>query len=131
MGRQAIMILALLIMGTGGVGAVLRHLLDSAVSRRYGAEIPWGIIVVNVIGSFAAGILLGATTYEVISPTTAAVILVGLLGGFTTASTLAYDTARLVTDRRLLAALGVQGGTLILALAAGIVGLILGAPLGS
>lgn len=125
------MTLAFVVMVTGGLGAVLRHLLDTAVGRRYGADIPWGIIVVNVIGSFGTGVVLGATTYEVISPTTATVILIGLLGGFTTASTLAYDTARLVTDRRLLAAVGVQGGTLILALAAGIVGLAIGAPLGN
>ena len=41
----------------GGVGAALRFVLDTVVRRATGERFPWGILIVNVTGAFALGIL--------------------------------------------------------------------------
>lgn len=74
-----------------GAGAVARHLLDRALTR---GRFPVGILVVNLLGSLLAGILAGAAP----GPRVTALAAVGLLGGFTTASTLAVDVLRLQRD---------------------------------
>lgn len=70
------------------VGAGLRHLLDRAVTR---GAFPTGILVVNLLGSLLAGLLTGLAP----GPLAVSLLGVGLLGGFTTASTLAVDVLRL------------------------------------
>ena len=67
------------------VGAPARYLLDAAVPS------PWGVVVVNLLGSLLAGVVAGA------APPGALVLAVGVLGSFTTASTLAWDV---LTDER-------------------------------
>lgn len=73
------------------VGAPARWALDAVVPR------PYGIVVVNLLGSLLAGVVAGAV------PPGALLLAVGVLGSFTTASTLAWDV--LVAERpvRLLA----------------------------
>ena len=44
----------------GGVGAVLRYLVDLGVARLAGRRFPWGILVVNLTGSFALGLVTTA-----------------------------------------------------------------------
>ena len=63
----------------GAVGAPARYLLDSVVPR------PYGIVLVNLLGSLLAGVVAGA------APPAQLFLAVGLLGAFTTASTLAWD----------------------------------------
>ena len=71
-----------------GAGAVARHLLDRALTR---SRFPVGILVVNLLGSLLAGVIAGAAP----GPRVTELVAVGLLGGFTTASTLAADVLRL------------------------------------
>lgn len=73
------------------VGAPARYLVDRAVARRAGTALPWGVLVVNLSGSAAAGVLAGLA----LSGATAALLAVGVLGAFTTASTLAWDVLEL------------------------------------
>ena len=77
------------------VGAVCRYALDRAVTR---GVFPLGILVVNLVGSLLAGVVAGAAP----GPLAVSLLAVGLLGGFTTASTLAADLLRLsaLGDRR-------------------------------
>ena len=81
------------------VGAPARYLVDVAVTRRTGP--PWGILAVNLLGSSAAGLVVGLAPG---GPLTA-LLGIGFLGSFTTASTLAWDV--LTLDRR-------RGGLLLL-----------------
>ena len=74
-----------------GAGAAARHLLDRAVTR---GRFPTGILVVNLLGSLLAGVVAGAAP----GPRASDLLAVGLLGGFTTASTLAVDVLRLHRD---------------------------------
>lgn len=75
----------------GAAGSVARHLVAGGFNGRFH---PWGTVLVNVVGSFALGILLGRWGMAVESPARIG-ITVGLLGGFTTFSTFSMDTVRL------------------------------------
>lgn len=90
----------LLVLGTalaGGLGAALRHLCDTGVQRLLagtrGAGYPWGIVVVNVVGSCALGVLTGLAS-GVGGPSAGVVTVlgVGLLGGYTTLSSSVLHT---------------------------------------
>ena len=74
-----------------GAGAAVRHLLDRAVTH---GRFPTGILLVNLLGSLLAGVVAGAAP----GPPVSDLLAVGLLGGFTTASTLAVDVLRLQRD---------------------------------
>lgn len=75
----------------GGFGAVARFGVDSVVSTRFGTGFPLGILAVNLSGAFTAGLLLGA----VVADDAYDVLVLGLLGGFTTFSTWMLQTHEL------------------------------------
>ena len=86
----------LLVAAGGAVGSVMRYGANRLAVHYLGADTVLGILAVNVIGSFALGLL--ATVFAERSGLPAevrAMVTVGLLGGFTTFSTLAYDGVRL------------------------------------
>jgi CrcB protein len=96
-----------LTVGAGGMcGAVLRYWLSGAVyALTPTPRIPWGTLVVNVLGCFAIGALTGlADARGVLSPTARLFLLIGLLGGFTTFSTFGYETLALLRDQALVRA---------------------------
>lgn len=80
----------------GGAGAVSRHLVDAAVTLRAGRAFPWGILIVNVSGAFALGLLAGA------EPGADALRLAGtgFLGAFTTFSTWMLQSRDLIAGGR-------------------------------
>ncbi|NHN54779.1 fluoride efflux transporter CrcB [Calidifontibacter sp. DB0510] len=81
----------------GGLGAVARFVFDSLVNRHRRGPIPWGTVMINVIGSFLLGLLTGALTHQMpgASPTVKAILGTGFCGGFTTFSTASVETFRL------------------------------------
>jgi fluoride exporter len=82
-----------LVLAGGAAGAVLRLLLDTAATARYGRRLPWGILAANVLGSLLLGLLHDtAPTWLV------ALAGTGFCGGLTTYSTLAADTVRLAGE---------------------------------
>lgn len=105
----------------GGLGAVLRYLADLGVARFAGRRFPWGILLVNVSGSFALGVVTTAL------PEAAFVLGAGLLGGYTTFSTAMLDTVALWRDGERPASAVNAVGMLLLGLAAAGLGLALGA----
>jgi CrcB protein len=88
---------AILAVGAGGaVGSVLRYLLTGAVQRLAGNGFPAGTVVVNVLGSFAIGLLYVWLVERDGSPALRALLMVGLLGGFTTFSSFSLETVNLM-----------------------------------
>lgn len=78
----------------GAIGALLRDVVDGWLSARTpDARLPVGILVVNVTGSLALGLLLGAG--DRLDAAWLAVLGSGLLGAFTTFSTFAVQVCRL------------------------------------
>ena len=78
----------------GGLGALLRFLLDALVSSRAGRDRPFSTLAVNVSGALGLGLLAG------LSLSGDALVLAGgaALGSFTTFSTWMFETQRLVED---------------------------------
>jgi CrcB protein len=76
----------------GGIGAGARHLVNLGVPKVVGSDFPWATVVVNIVGSFAMGILVGLLARR--SGDTSAMRLflaTGILGGFTTFSAFSLD----------------------------------------
>ena len=71
----------------GAVGAVARHLMAGHIGSWLGHGFPWGILTVNILGSFVLGALVEifALVWSP-SPELRALIVVGALGSFTTFS---------------------------------------------
>ena len=81
----------------GLVGTLIRYWLSGFVARQSGETFPWGTLAVNLIGCFLAGAMYYlADERFLISPTLRSVILIGLLGGFTTFSSYGLQTFTLL-----------------------------------
>ena len=80
----------------GAVGSVLRYILSKIVSNCADSPFPWGTFVVNVIGCFIMGVLLGIAAKNNISAELKCLLLVGFCGGFTTFSTFAAESLSLI-----------------------------------
>jgi CrcB protein len=83
------------------VGAPIRYLVDHAVRSRQDGPFPWGTLLVNVVGSLALGLLIGASAEGAGSVELTALLGTGFCGALTTYSTFSYETLRLVEDRHL------------------------------
>ena len=82
----------------GAVGSVLRYAANRMAAHYLGPDTVVGIFAVNVLGSFALGFLATIFIQRSGLPVELrAMATVGLLGGFTTFSTLAYDGVRLLS----------------------------------
>lgn len=88
--------LLLAVAAGGALGAAGRYLVISWVGRWFGTGFPLGTILVNVVGSFALGLLVVALAGA--GPQSQAVqgfLVIGILGAFTTFSTFSLDVALL------------------------------------
>jgi CrcB protein len=105
----------LLLVGLAGlVGTLSRYWLSGAVSRRYGDTFPFGTLLVNLIGCFLVGLLFFFLQERSVNETLRAVILIGLLGGFTTFSSFGLQTFSMLQDGEFgLAALNIAASNLI------------------
>ncbi len=83
----------------GGFGCVARYLASGWTYQLLGRNLPYGTLVVNIVGSFLLGLLM---TFGVrstfLSPEVRLGLGVGFMGGFTTFSTFSYETLRLLED---------------------------------
>jgi CrcB protein len=109
----------------GAVGALARYGVDEWVGRRAGA-FPWGILVVNVTGAFLIGVSVEALEPRFESGWVRPAVVTGLLGAYTTFSTLSLDTYRLLERGELDQALANVLGTVVLGLLAVWAGLRVG-----
>ena len=79
----------------GALGSVLRYLLAKAVNEWAASAVPYGTVVVNVLGCFVAGLCLVWLIERNAAQEWRALIMIGVLGGFTTFSAFSVDTLRL------------------------------------
>lgn len=116
----------LLVAAGGSVGTFARHLISLAVDDIGG--MPAGILLVNLSGAFLLCLLLGVLARH--APDTGRghrlrlLLGTGVLGGYTTYSALAADTAALLLDARVAAAAGYATVTLAGGLGAGWLGIV-------
>ncbi|MEP6569327.1 MAG: fluoride efflux transporter CrcB [Acidobacteriota bacterium] len=83
----------------GAVGTLLRYWLSESVAKKFGETFPASTLVVNLLGCFLAGLVfvLMFDRY-LVNPTVRTVVLIGLLGGFTTFSAFGLQTFTLLRD---------------------------------
>jgi CrcB protein len=108
----------------GAVGAVARYVVMVGVARLWGSAFPWGTLTVNVVGSFILGALVEILAL-VWSPGEGvrALLVVGMLGAFTTFSTFSLDVVTLYERGALAAAAAYIIASVVLSVAALFAGL--------
>jgi CrcB protein len=107
----------------GGLGALARYGVDGLVSRRIPSAFPWGTFVVNVSGALVLGFLMTILTEQLTTaPWLRSGLTIGLLGGYTTFSTLSYESYRLLED----GAIGLAAANMLGSAAAGLFAVYLG-----
>jgi CrcB protein len=106
-----------------GIGGALRHGVNVGAAKLFGLGFPYGTFIVNVVGSFAMGLLAGYFIYRPGIPQHVRLFLTtGILGGFTTFSTFSLDAALLVERH----SLGMAAGYMVGSVAAGVSALFFG-----
>ena len=105
--------------GAGAIGTLLRVACNAATAGFLGHALPWGTLVVNVAGSFAFGAIAGFFRARGTLPGgLETILLVGLLGGFTTYSSYAFQSLELLEHGRAGTALAYVVATNVGAIAA-------------
>lgn len=115
----------LLLIGAGGaLGSVARYLLDGWVQRSTASDFPFGILLINVLGSFVIGVVMSLLeAREALDSTLRLTLTAGVLGGFTTYSSFNYQTLELFRAREWASGGLYLVGTVVLCLGAGLLGL--------
>lgn len=87
---------SLLVFVGAGIGGVARHFFNSWVMRAAGTSFPLGILLINVAGSTAMGLVAGWFAFRSDASQSVRLFLTtGILGGFTTFSAFSLDAALL------------------------------------
>ena len=110
----------------GAIGSSARYLIGVLATRLFGIGFPWGTMIVNIVGSFAMGILIAllALKYSV-SNEMRGFLAIGVLGGFTTFSSFALDVVYLYEKKQYLASAGYMSVSVICSILALFSGLAL------
>ncbi len=83
----------------GAFGGIGRFWVSGVVARRLGERFPWGTLVVNVTGAALIGMAAGALLAPDMSGRQSsiwAVLVIGVLGSYTTVSSFSVQTLALV-----------------------------------
>jgi fluoride exporter len=88
----------LLVMAGAAIGGLGRYLLFEAVKLRFPERSWYGTVIVNITGCFLIGVVLTILLERNSNPNWRLLLVVGLLGGYTTFSSFAWETYALVKD---------------------------------
>lgn len=103
----------------GGLGSLARHYLSTVIHAATGGTFPWGILVVNVVGGFAMGLIVELSALKLnLAPELRAFLTTGILGGFTTFSAFSLDSAVLIERGEWIGAGSYIVGSVVLSIAA-------------
>jgi CrcB protein len=98
----------------GGIGSLLRFLLQRTIAQEYGSSFPAGTLLVNLIGCLAIGLLWGISEKtNLLNEEWRIFLLTGLCGGFTTFSAYSQESIALLRDGRLNLFFIYTGSTLV------------------
>lgn len=115
----------LVLVGVGGfAGAIARYGLSGLI-HRYWQTFPAGTLVVNVLGCLVIGVLISLVEQrQLFSPNTRLFLQIGLLGSFTTFSTLGYETLEMIQRSEYWTACINVGANVVLGIGAVALGMI-------
>jgi fluoride exporter len=84
----------LLVMMGGGIGSSCRYIISLTAVKLFGPRFAWGTLAVNLSGCFLIGVSFAlADRTRLMGPSMRLFFITGFLGGLTTFSTYAYETA--------------------------------------
>lgn len=107
------------------LGGIIRCWLSGLITQRWNGTFPWGILVVNVSGSFLIGLLAALVTpaaQPLLSRSGRLFVLIGVLGGYTTFSSFSLQTLDLARQGQW----GVAGTYVLASVALCLLGVTLG-----
>lgn len=111
----------------GALGTLARYGLGLLSLRWFGDDFPWGTLLINSLGCLLFGFLWAlAEEQKWLTKDVRLILLTGFLGAFTTFSTFAFETGRLMEEARFAAALA----NIALEVGLGLLGVFLGFALG-
>ena len=113
----------------GGLGALARYTIGRVIVVQIGATFPWSTMLINITGALLIGIISGLTTHHLLSLREQTVLATGFLGGYTTFSTMSWESVQLLRGGNLRQCLLYMSGTTIPGLFAIVLGLKLGGAL--
>lgn len=106
-----------IMVGLGGfLGTLARYGL-SVISQRLAFGWPFGTLAANVLGCFAIGLLTALFTREAtVSPIIRLALVTGFCGGFTTMSSMIYETVEMIRASEYLQATLYAAGSFLLSM---------------
>lgn len=111
----------------GGLGSIARYLVGLWFVGRLPLPLPMGTFVVNILGSFIIGLVAELALLRAfgVSPEVRLFVVVGVLGGFTTFSSLSLELTTLIRGSEWAWAFFYSAGSLVIGLAAAFGGIAL------
>lgn len=118
-----------LLVGSGGaLGTAARYLLSAVIPDVSG--VPLGVLIINLTGAFLLGFVLEGLALrgpdKGVRRSLRLFLGTGVIGGFTTYSTLATGAVLLIHDGHLFTGIGYSLGTVILGAGCSLLGIIAG-----
>jgi len=110
-----------------GIGGGLRYVLGGWMAERWGASFPWHTFAINISGAFLLGMLMALSVDRSLVPASMRLFLgVGILGGFTTFSTLSYESVALMEQGLFAQGAANMFGSAVVGIAAAVAGVWVG-----
>jgi len=117
----------LLVAAGGAAGATMRYLVNVAFLSRATSAFPWHTLAINIVGAFLLGVLAAFTVERgLLSMQFSLLLGTGVLGGFTTFSTLAYESVVLIERGQPWVGAANLLGSCVLGVGAAMAGLLVG-----
>lgn len=88
----------------GALGAAARYLLSIAIQAKSGVYFPWGTFTVNILGCLLIGLLWKLFQADMMNSSTYLLVVIGVLGGFTTFSSFGLDGLKLIEQQEIVKA---------------------------
>jgi CrcB protein len=80
------------------LGGLARYVLGTAITQYFGLRFPLGTLVINVTGCFVIGILMTLIGARAMNARWQPLLVVGVLGGYTTFSSFGWEAFQAVRD---------------------------------
>jgi CrcB protein len=115
----------LIVCGAGALGCGARYLVQLWAAERFGTRLPYGTLIVNVVGSFVIALVLEwSIRVASFPPNLRLALTTGFLGGLTTYSSFNYETTALAVTGATARAALYLALTVVMCLGAGLLGLV-------
>ena|ERR1035438_338592 len=80
-------------------GGLARYIIGTAIMQRFGGRFPLGTLAINVTGCFLIGVLMTMITERgTLSSKWQPLLVIGVLGGYTTFSSFGWETYRSIRE---------------------------------